>query len=221
MAPKLLLCVLFTTAVAACGPATGPAPVPPTQSADTPAEPPLIQSGQAMLHCTISAKENGTQKLQIVGGTGLDFEATVSPIVDGTVETRGPEKGGTYRFSSHLAAPASGVLSGVGPVAIVDLETKVNVEMNRYSQPSGPGTELTFTAGDIGQRGVYIEFSGHATDAAGARYAFRITMGAPGPGSGGSVKPDGAAVQAPIMSKMVMVQAPLTTVVTTAVTRLR
>lgn len=222
MPSRLLVCILLTATVAACGPATAPPSGASTQAGDTPLEPPLIQHGEATLLCNISAKENGTQKLSIVKGTGLEFDVKVSPIVDGTVKTRGPEQGGAYRFTSHLVAAGPGSLSGVGPVSIIDMETKVNVEMDRYQQPGGPGTELTFTADDIGQRGVYVEFLGHALAPDGARYAFRITLGAPGAGSKGSVMPDGDAQQAPIMAKMVVIQAPQTTVVTTTtITRVR
>ncbi|MEO7331172.1 MAG: hypothetical protein ABI193_21535 [Minicystis sp.] len=187
-------------------------------SPEMPAEPPLIHSGQAHLDCTISARENGHQKLVLQGGTGLEFDVSVSPIIDGTVNTKGAEQGGSYRFSSHLAAPGQGALAGVGAVAIDDLETRVNVEMNRYDQPGGPGTKLTFRSEDMGSRGIYVEFSGHAHAPNGDRYAFRVTLGQPGAGSGGSVVPETAAASAPIMSKMVMIQAPITTVVTTATT---
>lgn len=188
---------------------------------DVPAAPPIIQNGEGMLFCTISAKENGRQTLNLQKGVGLEFDATVSPIVDGTVDARGPEKGGAYRFTSHLAGAAKGKLAGVGDVAIDDLETRVNVEMNRYQQPGGPGTRLEFTSGDMASRGIYVEFTGHAHAENGDRYAFRVTLGQPGEGSKGAVEPGGPGPQAPIYSKMVTIQAPVTTVVTTTATKLR
>ncbi|MFO0760284.1 MAG: hypothetical protein U0359_27630 [Byssovorax sp.] len=206
-------------ALLACGPAT-PAATEPISAGDIAAEPPLIHSGEAHLACTISAKENGTQRLSVVKGTGLEFDVAVSPIVDGTVNTKGPAKGGAYRFTSHLAAPGKGQLPGVGPVDIEDLDTKVNVEMNRYDQPGGPGTKLTFSSQDMASRGIYVEFAGHARSSNGERYAFRVTLGQPGAGSGGDVTPASPADNAPIYAKTVMIMAPITTVVTTTVTKL-
>jgi hypothetical protein len=210
---RIALVVALT--VVGCG-------APPAQPAfspgDVPAAPPIIQNGDAFLQCTISAKENGTQKLTMQRGNGLEMDVVVSPIVDGSVNTRGPDKGGAYRFTSHLAQPGKGTLAGVGAVTIDDLDTKVNVEMNRYNQPGGPGTKLTFDSADMASRGIYIEFAGHAHADNGDKYAFRITLGQPTQGSGGAVMPDGPSQSAPIMSKMVMVQAPVTTVITTATT---
>ncbi len=147
-------------------------------------------------------------------GQGLEFDVSVSPIVDGVVNTKGEGKGGSYRFTSHLAKPGKGMLSGVGEVTIDELETKVNVEMDRYKQPAGAGTELTFSSEDMAKRGIYIEFSGRATAKNGEHYGFKVTLGAPAAGSGGKVMPSTAATTAPIQSKMVIVQAPQTTVVT-------
>jgi hypothetical protein len=191
-----------------------------TTSAEAPSSPPVVQSGEGHLACTISATRNGTQRLVLQKGVGLEFDVAVSPIVDGTIQTKGPSAGGAYRFTSHLVGPGKGTLAGIGPVTIDALDTKVNVEMNRYSQPGGPGTELSFTSEDMASRGIYIEFAGTARAASGDRYAFRVTLGQPGPGSGGKVTPDGPAYSAPIVAKMVMVVAPQTTVVTTTLRKL-
>lgn len=184
-----------------------------------PSAPPAVQSGVALLNCTISATHNGAQKLELLEGVGLEFEVAVSPIVDGTVQARGPEQGGAYRFTSHLVGTGKGALAGVGPVTIDELETKVNVAMNRYAQPGGPGTELSFTSVDMAARGIYIEFAGTAHGSGGDRYAFRVTLGQPTAPSGGKVMPDGPGQNAPIQSKMVVVQAPITTVLTTTTVR--
>jgi hypothetical protein len=202
-----LLVLASAFAVAACSGAT--------PAAGGLASPPIVQTGEAHLACTISSTRNGAQKLDLQKGGGLEFDVVVSPIVDGTVQTKGPAKGGAYRFTSHLVGTGKGALAGVGPVTIDELETKVNVEMNRYDQPGGPGTEITFSSADMALRGIYIEFAGTAHGAGGDRYAFRVTMGQPGEGSGGKVTPDGSGYNAPIMSKAVQVVAPVTTVVTT------
>jgi hypothetical protein len=211
------LCVTFAACAA---PAEGgPEPARPLASPRDPeAEaspfPPAVLSGEGELHCTISAKENGRQLLVLRGGSGLEFDAVVSPIVDGTVQTKGPAEGGTYQFTSHLAQPAKGKLAGVGDVEIDTLETRVSVGMKRYQQPGGPGTELSFTSADIAARGVYIDFAGRARSALGERYAFRITLGVATEGSG-KVQPADSSLNAPIYAKMVVVVAPTTTVVTT------
>jgi hypothetical protein len=220
MAAEKMTCgVLLVAALSGCG--AGSAAEPQAAPGGDPSLPPVIHTGEGHLDCSISARENGRQKLSIQQGTGLEFDVEVSPIVDGTIQTKGPEKGGAYRFTSHLSAPGKGALAGVGPVTIDALETKVNVEMNRYQQPGGPGTLLTFTSEDMASRGIYVEFAGQAHADSGDKYAFRVTLGQPGKGSGGNVKPAGPGYNAPIQSKMVMIVAPQTTVVTTAVTKLR
>src|SRR5262245_32110253 len=148
MAMKTTFLVLAAALFCGCG-ASPPAQTGASPAGDNPPVPPVIHSGKGLLYCSISAKENGAQKLTIQEGTGLEFDVAVSPIVDGTLQTKGPDKGGAYRFSSHLAKPGTGTLAGVGPVTIDALETKVNVEMDRYSQPGGPGTELTFSSNDM------------------------------------------------------------------------
>jgi hypothetical protein len=197
------------------------APVAAHQPAETgttaaePQPPPAVLSGEAHLDCTISSKSNGHQKLVLAGGQGLEFDITVSPIVDGVVDTAGPDRGGSYRFTSHLAAAGSGELSGVGAVQFDELDTKVNVAMKRYKQPKGAGTELTFSSEDMASRGIYVEFAGKAHAKTGERYAVRVTLGQPGSGSGGSVTPATDAAHAPIQAKAVIIRAPMTTVVTT------
>jgi hypothetical protein len=179
-------------------------------------------NGQSELHCEISSSKNGVQTLQLTSGQGLAFDVVVSPIVDGVVETRGPTQGGAYRFTSHLAQPGKGMLSGIGLVTFDELETRVNVAIDRYQQPGGAGTALSFGSADMSQRGIYVEFAGRAHADNGDRYAFRVTLGAAGEGSGGSVTPASNANTAPIMSKMVVIQAPQTAVVsTTTVQKLR
>jgi hypothetical protein len=219
-------------AIAACGgdappaqspqqappPAQPAKPVPVVDQATSP-YPPAVLTGDGDLVCNISAKENGNQKLTLRGGSGLEFDAAVSPIVDGTVQTKGPSKGGTYRFTSHLAKPAKGKLAGVGDVDIEELETKVSVEMNRYQQAGGPGTELTFSSQDMSPRGIYIEFVGRAKAQNGDKYAFRVNLG-PATGGSGKVQPQDANDNSRIVAKMVIVQAPTMTVVTTTIQKL-
>ena len=202
MRPPAIALALF---VCACVPPPGGA---------TSTYPPAVLSGDGELHCDISASKNGRQTLVIVNGGGLEFDAAVSPIVDGTVTTRGPDKGGLYRFTSHLAAPARGKLPGVGEVELDELETKVAVEMTRYQQPQGRGTALTFSSSDMSRRGIYVEFVGRAHAAGGQRYTFHVNLGAPSDGSGRVVPADDNE-RSSMMSKAVYIRAPTTTVVVT------
>jgi hypothetical protein len=179
-----------------------------------PADPPAVLTGEGELHCTIDARANGRQQLEITSGGGLEFDAVVSPIVDGTVTANGPDKGGAYRFTSHLAAPAKGKLPGTGDVEIDELETKVAVEMKRYQQPGGRGTNLTFTSDDMSRRGIYVEFAGKAHTASGERYSFRVNLGAPIEGSG-KVTPANDNAIAPMAAKVVYIRAPISTVLVT------
>src|SRR5689334_24978926 len=115
-ARRMMYGVLLIAALSGCSSAgSTEAQAPP---GGDPSLPPVIHTGNGHLDCSISARENGRQKLSIQQGTGLEFEVSVSPIVDGTIQTKGPEKGGAYRFTSHLAAPGKGSLAGVGPVTI-------------------------------------------------------------------------------------------------------
>jgi hypothetical protein len=181
--------------------------------------PPAVLTGDGDLICDISAKENGHQKLVIVNGGGLEFDVAVSPIVDGTVTTAGPEKGGSYRFTSHLAKPAKGTLPGVGEFDLDELETKVMVEMTRYKQPAGKGTALTFTSKDMARRGIYVEFAGRGHAKNGENYSFRVNLGAPSDG-GGRVVPADDNIKSNVAAKMVSFRAPTTTVlITTTVDR--
>jgi len=176
--------------------------------------PPAVLTGDGNLECSISDKENGHQKLTITYGGGLEFDVAVSPIVDGRVTQAGPEKGGSYRFTSHLAKPATAKLPGAGTIILDELETKVAVEMTRYQQPKGQGTELWFTSADMKERGIYVEFAGrgHATN--GDQYAFRVNLGPPSKGRG-RVKPGSDAYESNAVSKAVFIEAPVTTVVVT------
>ncbi len=217
--------LLVLPVVGACGGGAaerGPAPVSPTPAAPTASQapvsaepspyPPAVLMGEVDLQCTISQKERGRQTLVARGGTALEFDAVVSPIVDGEVQTRGESKGGMYRFTSHLAEPATGRLGNIGEVKLEELETRVTVEVTKYSQPNGAGTAFSFTSGDMRRGGVYVEFMGKAVAKNGDRYAFRVNLGAPSGGSG-QVTPAGPGPNVQIQSKMVMVTAPTTTVV--------
>jgi hypothetical protein len=175
-------------------------------------EPPAVLLGASSLECTISARENGRQTLALTSGSGIAFDAVVSPIVDGTMSLLGEDEGGEYRFTSHLAEPGMGELSGVGPVALEELETRVTVALEGYRQEAGPGTRIAFTSAQMADRGLYVEFRGVARAQNGDRHAFRVNLGAATGGSG-EVAPVDANAETRIEAKMVRVEAPMTTTV--------
>jgi hypothetical protein len=181
--------------------------------------PPLVLMGEARLDCTIDSRTPGAQKLALTGGGGLEFDAVVSPIVDGTVQLKGPDNGGAYAFTSHLAQPARGKLSGVGAVEITELETKVKVEVQRYQQPGGPGAAFHFESRDMLAGGAYVEFAGVARAVEGnARYGFRVNLTGAKAGSG-KVQPADANDNSRMMAKTVVIEAPVvTTIVKTQTT---
>lgn len=189
------------------------------QAAAAEAEPPAVLLGEAELTCNIDTKKNGLQKLVLHSGGGLEFDAVVSPIVDGIVRVKGPAEGGDYQFTSHLAQPAQGKLSGVGDVTLESMDTKVAVEVKRYQQAGGPGTPFTFTAADMESRGIYVEFIGKVRAQNGDRYAFRINLGAAKDGSG-KVTPTTPDYNTNMMAKSVVIRAPVATTVS-SVTKLQ
>src|SRR5262245_34026119 len=105
--------VAFVVAFAFASSCSSRSAAPPPQSS---VPPPAVHIGKAELTCNIDSRVNGVQKLVLVEGGGLEFDAVVAPMVDGKVALKGPEQGGTYQFTSHLAQPAKGTLSGVGEV---------------------------------------------------------------------------------------------------------
>jgi hypothetical protein len=188
--------------------ALGATACPPPVAELKPESPPLVLSGEAELECNIDSRSNGKQKLTLFKGGGLEFDAVVSPIVDGKISLLGPARGGSYQFTSHLAQPARGKLSGVGAVEIVELETRVSVEVTGYDQPQGPGTPFTFVAGQVKNGGAYIEFNGvaRAVDGSG-RWSFKLNLTEAREGQG-RVEPANSNDNPPMVAKTVMVRGP-------------
>jgi hypothetical protein len=185
-----------------------------SKSAPPPPQAPLpaVHLGEAQLTCNIDSRANGEQKLVLSKGGGLEFDAIVAPMVDGTVDLKGPGQGGMYQFTSHLAKPAKGTLSGVGDVELETMDTKVQVTMDAYDQPGGPGSAFSFSSKDMARKGIYVEFSGVARAATGEKYAFRVNLGAAEGGSG-RVQPSGPNAKEHMVAKAVIIEAPVTTVI--------
>jgi hypothetical protein len=200
-------------------PQPGQAAPQPAEEAPEPPLPPAVFTGNGEFVCNISARGTGRQILTMNSGNGLAIDAIVRPIEDGTVTTKGPDKGGVYRFTSGLAKLAKGTLPGVGEIVIEELETRVTIEMKRYKQAGGPGTELSFTSADMADRGIYVELLGRGRSAQGDRYAFRVNLGRATSGSG-KVAPANPGGTAPIQTEMLTMSAPVvTSVITTSIQR--
>ena len=75
--------VFLGLALLGCG--SSPAANPNAPPASPPGNLPSVLSADGHLDCTISSKENGTQKLVLRTGQGIEFDVAVSPIVDGVV----------------------------------------------------------------------------------------------------------------------------------------
>ena len=175
--------------------------------------PPIVLNGRAELECNISSRADGRQKLVMREGAGIAFDAAVSPIVDGVVETKGPTKGGVYSFTSHLVKPVPAKLAGVGDVTLTQLETRVTVGLSGYTQVA-PGKPLSFEASQLLRGGSYLEFTGRAqgksTGPAPTVYTFRVSFGE-ATFAEGRVEPESDNDRAPIASKMVVIHAPIVT----------
>jgi hypothetical protein len=171
--------------------------------AATIAYPPLILSGAGALDCTISAKANGRQILKIESGSGIPFDAEVTPILDGVVELK--SAGLNYRFTSNLSKPIATHVPGFGDVTILEMKTLVSVNVSKYKQPNGPGTKITFDSTDMNSKDVYVEFRGILKQAlTDKKYAFRTIMGPAADGSG-SVVPENSNTISKLLEKHVMV----------------
>lgn len=206
--PALLVAIGMV--LSACQKAQTPALVEPSPAAAM--APSSVLLGEAELKCNIDSRENGVQKVVITKGGGLEFDAVVSPIVDGVLTLKSPEEGATYRFTSHLVKPAKGTILGLGEVTIDKLDTKVSVDLARYKQPDGPGKTLSFETGDMSQRGNYIDFVGAGKSATGEDFTFHVNFGAASSGSG-QITPTDANRVSRLLQKTVNIQGALATVV--------
>jgi hypothetical protein len=168
--------------------------------------------GEAELKCTIDSRQNGVQKVVVTKGGGLEFDAVVSPIVDGILTLKSPNEGATYRFTSHLAQPATGNIPGLGKVTIDKLDTKVSVDLSRYKQPNGPGTALSFESGEMSVRGNYIDFVGSGKTESGEDITFHINFGAASAGSG-QITPTDANQVSRLLAKTVNIQGAMASVI--------
>jgi hypothetical protein len=206
----------FAVAVAALGVSVFTMANTPSQRADAgpPADqwkserqyPPLVFSSKAWLDCSISSTQNGRQAMTTMSGQGFDFAAPMQPIKGGKVKVQG--NGMLYKFNSFPTAKIPAKFKGLGAGTIMAMKAEVEVDVKRFQQPGGPGTEIHFNAGDINADAAYVEFTGvfvRQSDA--RRFPFRVLFGSVSDGSG-RVTPGNARPEAPLMSKAVVLGTP-------------
>jgi hypothetical protein len=145
--------------------------------------PPLVFSGQAWLECAISSTIPGRQAMHTVSGQGFNFEMEMLPIKDGLVQLRNP--GMMYKFNAFPRRSVKASLSGIGEGMIAEMKAEVEVQVDRFSQPRGPGTEIAFNAADVNDGSAYIEFTGvFVRGGDKKRFPFRVLFSAVRDGAG-------------------------------------
>jgi hypothetical protein len=90
------------------------------------------------------------------------------------------------------------------------MKAEVEVDVKRFSQPGGAGTEISFNAADINADSAYIEFTGvFVRGVDNKRFPFRVLFGGVTDGSGsvlpGLVTLPGEPTALPMLSKMVTI----------------
>ncbi len=84
------------------------------------------------------------------------------------------------------------------------MKAEVEVDVKRYRQPGGPGTDIKFQAADINSDGAYVEFTGvFIRRVDNKRFPFRVLFGDVNAG-GGDVFPADRRRETTMMSKSVI-----------------
>jgi len=121
--------------------------------------------------------------MHTVSGQGFEFDMSMLPISDGAVELKAP--GMRYKFTAFPSARIAAEFKGIGKGTITQMKAEVEVDVNRFRQPAGPGTEIRFDAAEINADAACVEFTGlfvRATDQ--KRFPFRVLFGSVTDGSG-------------------------------------
>lgn len=164
--------------------------------------PPLVFTSRATLDCSISSTKNGRQIMKTVAGQGFSFDAPMQPIKDGQIKLAGT--GMHYEFNSFPVGRVPATFQALGQGDITAMKAEVAVDVKRFRQPGGAGTNIRFYAQDIDANGAYVEFTGiFVRRRDGKRFPFRVLFGSVTDG-GGNVTPASAAPDTPIISKTVI-----------------
>jgi hypothetical protein len=163
--------------------------------------PPLVFASQAYLQCDISSNKPGRQVMTTTSGQGFSFDSVMSPIGKNKLEVRG--QGMRYKFDAFPAAAFPAKFSGLGEGTVTEMKAEVEVAVGRFDQLRGPGTAITFNAGDITADAAYVEFTGVWVRSDGKRFPFRVLFGKV-PAGNGKVIPASSAPETHIEAKMVV-----------------
>jgi hypothetical protein len=165
------------------------------------AYPPLVFTSRAVLECSISSNKRGRQTMHTVSGQGFEFDMSMLPIKDGIVEVKLP--GMLYKFTAFPSTRIPAEFKGIGKGTITQMKAEVEVDVKRFRQPAGPGTEIRFDAADINTDAAYVEFTGlFIREVDQKRFPFRVLFGSVTDG-GGVVVPSSPLDRTPLLSKMV------------------
>jgi hypothetical protein len=173
---------------------------------DERAYPPLVFTSKAWLDCSISSTKRGRQTLRTTSGQGFTFDMEMLPIKDGQVNLKSP--GMMYKFNAFPSHRVPARFSGLGEGTITMMKAEVEVDVKRFQQPGGPGTEIKFTGADMNPDSAYVEFTGlfvRSSDR--KRFPFRVLFGS-APSGGGSVIPGSSRPQASLRAKSVRLGTP-------------
>ncbi len=119
----------------------------------------------------------------LMAGQGFEFDMSMAPIKDGLIQVQKP--GMRYKFTAFPASRAPAKFKGLGKGTIVEMKTEVEVDVRRFQQPGGPGTEIRFNAVDINGDAAYVEFTGLFVRASDNKnFPFRILFSSVTDGSG-------------------------------------
>jgi hypothetical protein len=168
--------------------------------------PPLVFTSQAYLDCSISSTQPGRQAMTTTSGQGFSFETPMKPIATSKLKVAGT--GMNYKFDAYPTATFPAKFTGLGDGTVVEMKAEVEVDVKRYQQPGGSGTDITFDAADINADGAYVEFTGvwvRSSDS--KRFPFRVLFSKVSDG-GGRVTPATPEPDTHIMAKAVMIGTP-------------
>jgi len=96
--------------------------------------------------------------MRTVSGQGFEFDMSMLPIEDGAVEVKSP--GMRYKFTAFPSTRIPAEFKGIGTGTITQMKAEVEVDVKRFRQPAGPGTEIRFDAAEINADAAYVEFTG-------------------------------------------------------------
>lgn len=168
--------------------------------------PPLVFTSKAWLDCSISSTANGRQIMRTLSGQGFTFDTAMLPIKDGRVQVKKP--GMLYKFDAFPTAAVPAKFNGLGEGRITEMKAEVEVDVKRFQQPGGPGTNIRFQASDINPDAAYVEFTGvWVRQRDDKPFPFRVLFGSVTQG-GGNVTPGGPGRDTRLMSKAVQLGSP-------------